>query len=347
MPELRKDPVSNRWVIISTERSNRPFDFEQQKPQYSLNSCPFCPGQESETPIEIDSIPSSTNDQNQSSWAVRVIPNKFKVLTLDGVINREGIGIFDKMNGIGTHEVIIESPDHDAKLADMPINQLLKILMIYKRRITELYKDDRFRYILIFKNYGEKAGASLAHPHTQIIATPITPITVKAELDNARDYYYDKERCIFCDIIKQEIDLKDRIVIETNHFITISPFAARFPFEVTIFPKKHNCDFSKIPDDSIEPLAYILKETLSRIKTALDDPSYNFVIHTIPNIHSWKRRVNYWETIEVDYHWHIEIIPRLSRIAGFEWGTGFYINPTLPEDAAKSLREAEKTINKS
>jgi UDPglucose--hexose-1-phosphate uridylyltransferase len=342
VPELRKDPVSNGWVIISTERGKRPIDFEKPNTHYSTGLCPFCPGQENETPIEIDSIKSNDNEENPFGWDVRVIPNKFKALTIDGDISREGVGIFDKMNGIGAHEVIIESPYHDINIADMSIVQISKILTIYKRRISELYQDERFRYILIFRNYGDSAGASLVHPHTQIIATPITPILVKAELENARNYYFDKERCLFCDIIKQEIALKDRIVEETDHFLSMTPFASRFPFEVTILPKRHLSDFSKIPDNFIESLAYILKDTLTRIKATLDNPPYNYVIHTIPNIHSWKRRVNYWETIEVDYHWHFEIIPRLSKIAGFEWGTGFYINPTLPEDAAKFLRDSDK-----
>lgn len=340
MPELRKDPVSNGWVIFSTERGKRPSDFESEKVISSSNSCPFCPGHEEETPNEIDVVRSNTE---KPYWDVRVIPNKYKALCIEGDINREGVGMFDKMNGIGAHEVIIESPNHNDNLADMSLDHIHKVLTIYKKRITELYKDKRFRYILIFRNYGERAGASLNHPHTQIIATPITPISVKSELDAARHYYYEKERCLFCDIIKQEITLKDRIIEQNDHFVSMSPFAARFPFEVTIYPKRHSCDFSNIPDDLIGSFAYILKDILYRIKTVLNNPSYNFLIHTIPNTNSWKRRTNYWETIDSDFHWHIEIFPRLSRVAGFEWGTGFYINPTLPEDAAKYLRESKAT----
>ena len=342
MPELRKDPISNRWVIIATERGDRPTDFHMENIQPSDNSCSFCYGHESETPPEIVVISDKKREPNTPGWDVRVIPNKYKALTLEGELNREGVGIFDKMNGIGTHEVIIESPDHNANLADMPVDHLSKILRIYKRRITDLYKDLRFRYILIFRNYGESAGASLSHPHTQIIATPTTPVSVKAELDSAKNYYYNKERCIFCDIIKQELSFGDRIIFENDHFVSLTPFASRFPYEVTILPKRHMSDFSSISEDLIQSLAFTLKDTLSRIKIVLKNPAYNYLIHTVPNIQSWKRKSHYWETIDVDYHWHIEIIPRLTRIAGFEWGTGFYINQVLPEVAAQDLKDALK-----
>jgi UDPglucose--hexose-1-phosphate uridylyltransferase len=345
MPELRKDPVSNRWVIISTERGNRPTDFQNRNEHSTANTCPFCYGNEKETPFEIAAISSIKREPDTPGWDVRVIPNKYKALILEGELNREGVGIFDKMNGIGTHEVIIESPDHNANLADMSVEHISKIIKIYQKRIIDLYKDLRFRYILIFRNFGESAGASLTHPHTQIIATPTTPVSVKVELDAARNYYYDKERCIFCDIIKQEISLKDRIILENDHFVSLAPFASRFPFEATILPKRHMSNFSCIPEDLFDSLAFVLKDTMSRIKVVLNNPAYNYLIHTVPNTQSWKRRSNYWETIDVDYHWHIEIIPRLTRIAGFEWGTGFYINPTLPEDAAKLLRNNGKIQN--
>jgi UDPglucose--hexose-1-phosphate uridylyltransferase len=240
------------------------------------------------------------------------------------------------MSGIGAHEVIVETPDHNVDLADLAEDQIGAVLRVYQDRMNDLQGDDRFKYVLIFKNQGYEAGATVGHAHSQLIATPVTPKRVKEELVGARRYYEFKHRCVFCDIIKQELRLTpERLVLETDSFVVLSPFAAHVPFEVWILPKKHSCDFGAISQQECLGLAHALKQTLLKLRVALGDPPFNYLIHTAP----FRRpRVGYWATIQQDFHWHVEIVPRVTRLAGFEEGTGFYINPTLPEEAAAVLR---------
>jgi UDPglucose--hexose-1-phosphate uridylyltransferase len=341
MPELRHDPIQRRWVIIATERGRRPDDYPRHEESLPGGFCPFCEGNESKTPPEITAIRRDSSRPNQPGWDVRVVPNKFPALRIEGNLDRKGLGLFDRMNGVGAHEIIIETPQHDINLADASVEQIQKVIWMYRARLQDLLRDIRFKYVLIFKNHGASAGASLFHPHTQIIATPVTPLTLAEELNSAKEHYQDKERCLFCDIIQQELESGERIVVSDDQFVALTPFASRFPFEIFLAPRNHNHNFAEISDDLIPKLAVMLKEVLLRIKKCLNDPAYNFLIHTIPNTRSRARRANYWETIELDFHWHIELIPSLTKIAGFEWGTGFYINPTAPEEAAKYLREVE------
>jgi UDPglucose--hexose-1-phosphate uridylyltransferase len=340
MPELRHDPIQKRWIIIAPERGRRPDDFPRNEPVSAGDCCPFCAGNESKTPPEITAIRNGTAP-NQPGWEIRVIPNKFPALRIEGGLDRRGVGAYDRMNGIGAHEVIIETPDHSQELADAPLEQIHKVLGIYRERLVDLLRDQRFKYVLIFKNHGAAAGASLSHPHTQLIATPVTPLTLVQELNSAKDHYHEKERCLFCDLIAQELDAGQRIVYAGDHFVAMTPYASRFPFEVFIAPRRHYHSFAEISDDMLHHLAVVLKEVLLRIKKCLKDPPYNFLIHTVPNVQARRKYGEAWETIELDYHWHMEFIPRLTQVAGFEWGTGFYINPTAPEEAAKYLRETE------
>jgi UDPglucose--hexose-1-phosphate uridylyltransferase len=341
MPELRHDPIQKRWVIIASDRGLRPDDFPKSGQSAPTGFCPFCEGNESKTPPEIAAIRYNGRGPNSPGWRVRVVPNKFPALRIEGDLDRKGVGIHDRMNGVGAHEVIIETPRHDLSLADMPVEDLGKVIWMYRERLIDLLRDFRFKYILVFKNYGAAAGASLSHPHTQLIATPVTPLTIAEELTSARDHYRYKERCLFCDVIEQELESGERIVLANDRLVAIAPYASRFPFELFLAPRHHHHSFAEISDGMIHDLAAALKEVLLRIKKCLNDPPYNFLIHTIPNVKTTPKRTAYWDTIAVDYHWHIEIMPRLTRIAGFEWGTGFYINPTAPEEAAKYLREAE------
>lgn len=338
MPELRHDPLQKRWVIIATERGRRPTDFTIKDEPANETICPFCEGHEDKTPPEIYAIRKHGTHPNGPGWWVRVIPNRFPALGVEGTLDRRGVGVFDAMNGIGAHEVIIETPHHHVNLSDMPVADVERVLLAYQERIRDLIQDQRLRYILIFKNHGLSAGASLSHPHTQLIATPVTPKNVAMELESAMQHYHAKERCLFCDIINQEIMEEDRVVSMDAHHVVLTPFASRFPFETFIAPRQHQHDFTLATREQIASLAHTLQSTLVRLKVSLDDPPYNFVIHTAPNTTMKPRRPGYWQTIEFDFHWHIEIIPRLTRVAGFEWGTGFYINPTPPEAAAEYLR---------
>jgi UDPglucose--hexose-1-phosphate uridylyltransferase len=332
MPELRKDPIVGRWVIISTERGKRPSDFPMETRKRDSKLCPFCPSNESSTPPEVFAYRENSSSPNTPGWSLRVIPNKFPALRIEGDLNREGMGIFDKMNGIGAHEVIIETPDHMEDLADLEAKRIESVVWAYRERIFDLKKDARFRHILIFKNQGEAAGASLEHSHSQLIATPIVPKRIVEEIGGAKKYYEYKERCIFCDIVKQDIQEGTRVVTQNEHFFSVEPFASRFPFETWILPKAHNHAFENIRPEQVKSFAEILKDTLQRLSMALNNPSYNFVIHSSPVDDN---SVN-------EYHWHLEIMPKLTKVAGFEWGTGFYINPTIPEDAAHYLREIKK-----
>ena len=331
MPELRKDPVTGRWVIIATDRAKRPMDFVRERVEIRGSGfCPFCYGNESKTPPEILAYRSDGSARNAPGWRLRVVPNKFPALGIEGMLNRQGEGLYDKMNGIGAHEVIIETPDHKLTLATLPARAVEEVLWAYRDRILDLRKDRRFKYMLIFKNHGEAAGASLEHTHSQLIALPVVPKRVREEVDGAREHYNFKERCIFCDIIRQETESGIRMITENQDFVALAPFAPRFPFEMWIVPKVHQSAFEESQKYEFERLATILKDMLMRLDKTLDYPAYNYIIHTSPM----------GESTEDYYHWHLEIMPKLTKVAGFEWGTGFYINPTPPEESAKFLREA-------
>lgn len=331
MPELRKEIISGMWVIIAVERGKRPSDFISPHVQREKGGfCPFCPGNERTTPCEITAFRPSYSQPNTAGWTLRVMPNKFPALQIDGDLNKTGEGIFDRMNGIGAHEVIVETPDHQLSLSTMSLKAVEDVLWAYHLRLTDLAKDARLKYVLIYKNEGETAGASLEHSHSQLIALPIVPKLVKEEIKSSRQYFETKERCIFCDIINQEIEDGKRIIYENAGYIAIAPFAPRSPFETWLLPKKH--ESALLPQNkSFALLADALQKVLRQMDRILDKPPYNFVIHTSP----FKEETNEY------YHWHIELIPKLTKIAGFEWGSGFYINPTPPEEAAKFMREVK------
>ena len=245
-------------------------------------------------------------------------------------MNRQGEGLFDKMNGIGAHEVIIETPDHNASMATMSEQAVEDVVWAFRDRMLDLKRDRRFRYILIFKNHGEAAGASLEHSHSQLIALPIIPKLVGEEIDGSKAHFSFKERCVYCDIIRQELNSDSRVIDENQDFVIIAPYAPRFPFESWILPKTHDSCFEDAQKREYQNLSKILKTMLLKMDRVLDNPAYNLVIHTSPIM----------EAVNEFYHWHLELMPKLSKIAGFEWGTGFYINPVTPEDSAKFLREA-------
>jgi len=342
MSELRKDPIIDRWVIIATERSRRPNEFQPENIALPIGFNPFAPGHEDRTPAEIAAWGRPEGaPENSPGWQVRVVPNKFPVLDRDAALDSQGLGMFDLMNGVGAHEVIIENPNPTWDMASATREEMTAVINAYVSRMTDLQSDGRFRYILIFRNAGAAAGATLAHPHSQIIALPITPKQVKEKLDAAREYYNRKKRCVFSDVIRQELAMGDRVVEESEHFVVLSPFAARFPFELQIYPRRHCHDFALIEAEERAALAEVLSRSLRRIGKTLGNPAYNLMIHTAPVLRRDSRGANDWSSIEEDFLWHIEILPRLTKIAGFEWGTGFYVNPVAPENATKFLKEVE------
>jgi UDPglucose--hexose-1-phosphate uridylyltransferase len=332
MPELRKDPIIDRWVIISTERGKRPVFFGEELAPSKVGMCPLCPGNENMTPPEVYATRIGSSSPNSSNWSLRVVPNKFPALRIEGGLSKEGVGLYDRMNGIGAHEVIVETPVHGETLADMDVPAIQNVFLAYKERIVDLARDRRFRYIMVFKNQGSIAGASLDHSHSQLIALPIVPKRVVEEINGGLNYFKYKDRCIFCDIIAQEKEDNARVVFENGSCIALSPYASRFPFEIWILPKNHEPYFvSHGQEDSYYSIAEALSVVLKKYKKVLSSPPYNYMIHTAP----------FGNGEMPHYHWHLEVIPRLTKMAGFEWGTGFYINPTPPEEATEYLRETE------
>lgn len=333
MSELRRDPIGGRWIIVNTDEPSRPQDYEHEsKHNWRQGVCPFCYGNESLTPPEIIAIRDASTSANTPGWQVRVVPNKFPALQIEGELERRPQGLYDMSNAIGAHEIVIETPYHHKDLSDLQDSELTSILHVYAQRSLDLERDRRFKYIMIFKNYGPAAGASLEHPHTQIIALPMVPKNVKEEIVGAQKYFEYRERCIFCDMMRQEMEEKERVVVENKHFIAFCPFVSRFPFEVWIMPKKHTSFFCQTPYEELPDLASLLRTVIAKFKKVFGSPEYNFIIHTAP--------INSDGAQMEGYHWHLEFMPKLTRVAGFEWGTGFYLVPTPPEHAAKFLREA-------
>ena len=331
MPELRKDPIIGRWIIISTERGKRPTDFIVEKSEGRGGFCPLCPGNENTTPPEVLSYSSAAGHQaNRPGWDLRVVPNKYPALVIEGNLSKEGDGLYDRMNGIGAHEVIIETPDHNESFTNLPPERMIKVFLAYRDRLLDLAQDPRFRYVMVFKNFGAAAGASLEHSHSQLIALPILPRMISSEIEGSLSYYRYKERCIFCDIIRQEINQDQRVVAQNDLFLAIVPYAPRSPFEMWILPKRHASSYLAMDDGHFKALTAIFSECMRRLNTCIPDVPYNFVLHGAP-LRS--------QPLE-HYHWHFEIMPKLTMIAGFEWGSGFYINPIPPEQAAQFLKEA-------
>ena len=334
MPELRKDPITQEWVIIATERGQRPSDFKHptmaypERPEYS-STCPFCPGKEWLTPTEVLAFRHG-QESNTSEWWVRVVPNKYPALAIEGDLAKHGVGMYDVMNGVGAHEVIVETPCHHLDPVSVSHAQLSEVVWAYRERYLDLRKDKRFKYILIFRNHGKVAGASLEHPHSQLIALPIIPIDVVNKMQGASRYFQYRDRCIWCDMIQQEMDSALRVVAQCEHFIAFEPFAPKYPFETWIVPKRHQANFADMSRDRVLEFAAMMQDVLGRIARCLNNPPYNYTIHTAPCDN---------EQSDV-FHWHMVIMPRLTVAAGFEMGTGIYINITSPEDAALFLREA-------
>ncbi|MDP1629498.1 MAG: galactose-1-phosphate uridylyltransferase [bacterium] len=363
MSELRRDPITKRWVIMAPGRTNRPHHFKKEtKSANAAASCPFCPGNEDKTPPEIRPV---RNPANCSGWQIRVVPNKFNAVGIDSPLKTQPLGICLTMTGYGAHEVIIESPNHDVLFEDQPIEHLMLILSTFKERLIDLYKNQAMKQVIIFKNHGAEAGASITHPHSQVIALPIAPIHQKEELKGAKEYYGKERSCIWCDIIRQELFMnieifdeagnkikadppKERLVWENQSFLALCPFASRFPYEIHLLPKRHSHYFGNMGDGEnsheIKDLAEIFKITIKKLNAALkdiypDSVPFNFVLHTSPNL-NFKENSDKFKTIKSDFHWHFELYPVLSAMAGFEKGSGFYINVVPPEEAARKLREA-------
>jgi UDPglucose--hexose-1-phosphate uridylyltransferase len=334
MPELRKDPLLDRWVIMAPERADRPNSFlKAQDDTADLTLCPFCPGNEKLTTGELYAIRAPGTAINTAGWSLRVIPNRFPALRTEIPVTRMGLGNYDAMGGTGAHEVIIETPDHRGGLAKMDAGQITMVLRAWQSRMLDLSRDERLVYAQIFQNVGTPAGATLAHPHSQLIALPIVPRDLSEELQTARDHFARKQRCLLCDLVQQELAAKERVVVETDRFVALAPYASRSPFEVHLHPKLHCGAFEKLSVEDTQSLAIALRTVLRKLAVALEEPALNLFLMTLP----LRDPGSPW------YHFRIVLKPVLTQPGGFEWGSGFGINPTLPEEAARFLRQTETT----
>jgi UDPglucose--hexose-1-phosphate uridylyltransferase len=334
MPELRKDIITREWVILAKERAKRPHEFKRNTARPDLPahdpSCPFCAGNEAMTPPEVMAYRGHGSLPDSGGWRVRVTPNKFAALDRGAEICREDYQIYDRMVAAGAHEVVIETPVHNTSPARMNVRDLEHVIWAYIDRYNELKQDPRIRYILVFRNHGEMAGCSLAHPHSQIVAAPVIPQKMFNKISGLAQYREYREKCAYCDIVSTELDGQERLVSANGSFVVLCPFASRSPFETWIVPRSHTPSFAHLNGFEVIELAEALKETLMRLDTCLDDPPYNYQLITAPIDGS---RYD-------DFHWYLEIIPRLTTPAGLEMGTSIYINVTPPEEAARYLREA-------
>ncbi|MDO8426534.1 MAG: galactose-1-phosphate uridylyltransferase [Deltaproteobacteria bacterium] len=328
MPELRLNLVTREWVIIATERAKRPMDFrnniERPAPPPHLSSCPFCPGNEHKTPEEQLRLP------EDGGWKIRVVSNKYPALSKTGERKRSVDGFRRSMTGVGIHEIIVESSLHNVSIAFMELNHIQDVLRIYKNRFIEAHKDLRVEHVIIFKNQGEAAGTSIEHAHSQLVGTPVVPIQVRDRVQAALHFFDDTGECMICSILKKEREEGVRVVTDTDHFITFIPYAALSPFHTWIFPKRHSATFSSITEEEIKDLSSHLKTLLSKFYFSLDNPDYNYVI----------RSSRPQDSANEYCHWYFSIVPRITRTAGFELGSGMFINTSAPEESAKFLRSA-------
>ncbi|MHB9094326.1 MAG: galactose-1-phosphate uridylyltransferase [Eubacteriales bacterium] len=333
MPEIRKDPVTGNCVIIATERSKRPHDFTRPYELKRSENCVFCYGNEDKTPPEVLAWRPQGGEPNSPGWTVRAFPNKFPAVTPDGDPVPFEAGISQVMAAVGAHEVVVDSPDHFGSLGRVSDEQAEQVLLALAERYKTLSQDSRVKYIQVFKNSGATAGASLEHTHWQIITVPVMPAAFLAEFAGVKQHQELNGTCIYCKIAADEIAGMERIVETTDEFVVCSPYASRFPFELWILPRKHEADFGCLNKSDLKSLGRLVRRTVRRLERAFNYPPYNLVVHTGPPEKGFDI-----------FHWHIEILPRLSITAGFEWGTGIFINPTSPEMAAVTLREIDPDV---
>lgn len=335
MPEIRKEITKGLWTILAPTRGDRPFDFSSEFDSETDKEvdpdCPFCPGNESETPAEISSI--RAKEDEETSWKVRVFPNKFPALDPEGSSAVIEGNVFKSMGGLGYHEVVAETPRHDRELAELSIKEIELVIRTYLNRFRELSEKPKIKYVSIFKNRGRQAGASLEHSHSQIMGTTFLPKMLRREYEFAESYRNQGGSCLYCDVIRAEKREEARVVLENENFIVICPYGSRFPYETRILPKQHSNVFGGLSDEGINQLSAALKRTLRALTERLGSFPYNFTVHTAPYSSSGDESPG-----EESYHWHLEIMPRITTPAGFEWGTDNFINIVSPEKAADELR---------
>lgn len=329
MAEIRLNLITHEWVIIAKEKCKKPEDCivmkeKKIRPEF-VASCPFCPGNESKTPGE------SYRVEDEKGWKVRVVPNKFAVLLKNGERTRINSGLRKSVNGVGIHEVIIETPFHNLTTATMPDEQLREVIKAYKERFIHIYKDPRIEHVIIFRNNGPASGTTIEHPHSQIVGTPITPLQIRNRVEEYRRFFDDNGECLMCKTIDDELKEGSRILFNTEHFVSFIPFAALSAFHIWIFPKRHSSSFADIQEEEMRDLTINLKSTMKKLYYGLEQPDFNYIIR------SSKPGNTYSEFV----HWYISVVPRVTLVSGFELGSGMYINPVMPEISAEFLRNVK------
>lgn len=336
MSELRRDPVTSRWIAVAPEIIVA-LNFFQKPPenQDASSACPFCPGNEALTPTSLWSDRTGLRSSASDDWSVRVFPSRTPILQTETNENPQGKGFFDLMDGLGAHEVVVHSREHSTHLSLLPRELIASGLRAYRDRMADLSRDIRLHYVMVHYDRGKRAGAVLAHPYSQIVATPKIPAAVEEEMNGARDYFHIKERCVFCDVMAEEIRMDARLVAENEGYMAFCPFASRHPYEVWLLPKAHRPDYTAQTDAQLEHLAEMVQTVATKIDAVLGEPDLHVALHSSPNL---KVKSDNWRTVRDDFHWHMEFIPRILERAAFEWGIGFHINPVAPEKAAQALR---------
>ena len=328
MSEWRADPVTGQWVVIAADEPLRRRDFDLD-PVIPIDEayCPLCEGEEAAAGHEIAAVRDGTPSDGPG-WRLRVVPNRVPALRVEATLDHRGDGLFERMNGLGAHEVVVETPRHDATWATLPVEDLTLVLAAWRDRIADLQRDSRLRAALVFKNEGVKAGARLAHPHSQVVAMPLVPGALAAEVAGARRHFEASGRCLYCALVEQELAAGTRVIASTAAAVVLAPFAARWPFETWLLPRAHHARFELAPASLLAEVAATVQPVLRAIAARLEEPALNVVLHSTP----------YAEADDAIYHWHLEIVPRVLRASGFDLGSGTAINPVSPEEAARVLR---------
>jgi UDPglucose--hexose-1-phosphate uridylyltransferase len=330
MPVLRQDPTTRDWVILAPGRGDRPQSNDRasvkHRPRVALDpACPLCPGNEDRTPPELLRLP-----EGESDWLVRVVPNKYPAVTPEGDLRRREAGpFFREVDGTGHHELIVETPVHDRVAPLMTSDEIMRLLRAYQLRYWALRRDPRVNWVVLFKNYGEGAGTSLEHPHSQIVALPMPPAGVRRKYDVATAHFDDTGRCLYCDLLEAELQAGVRIVEQTERFVVLHPFASRGPFETWVLPREAQPSFTEVAEVDMAEVAEVLARTLRALHSALDDPDFNLVLESAP----------VGDEFRPYFLWHIRIVPRLGPFAGFEVGSGMAITSLLPEESAARMRD--------
>jgi UDPglucose--hexose-1-phosphate uridylyltransferase len=326
--ELREDPIAGHSVIIAENRAARPNQWCRTQSRNREVVCPFCEGRESFTTPEVWAIRDPSSPPDSPGWRVRVIPNKYPALTGENCVDGDQDPFHPTAGARGFHEVVVESSSHLTSISELNDAQMVEVAFAYRDRIRQVMRCDGVRHGLIFKNSGAAAGASLEHVHSQLMATSFVPLRLRQMMASARRFWRDQGICFFCELTRREVGAPDRVVLQSEYFLVLCPFASRFAFEMCLWPKEHQSRFETMSDDAVKDFACILRQTILRLEAVLDEPAYNYLLRTSP-----------FDMGPVEYyHWHVEVLPRVSSTAGFEWGTGYFINPVSPEDAAAKLR---------